>query len=86
MNWIQEYTVRKTNDQTIISGRFSHSAGKFEIEFSGDGGNADQCHVTLSDGQFDAGLGRPITFTITGSWEIREVADMFCLLGSIIDK
>ena len=86
MNWIQQYEVEKVCEITSVRGTFPASSGIFEIEYSGDGGNADTFIVTLSGGQYDSAHGRPLTFTITGAWEIREVIEMFGLLGTIVDR
>jgi hypothetical protein len=82
-NWIQSYKVEKQEGVTIITGDFAASDGSFEIEYTGDGGNSDTYKITLSGGQYDIGFRRPITFTITGAWEIREVIDMFKLLDNL---
>jgi hypothetical protein len=86
MEWIHKYSVEKVGSSNTVSGFFSASSGKFEIKYKGDGGNADEFVITLSGGQYDSGSGKPITFTITGAWEIREVIEMFTLLGFIINK
>lgn len=86
MEWIHKYTVEEMGCHKKVTGSFSASGGSFEIICHGDGGNADTFEVTLSGGQYDMGVGKPLTFTITGAWEIREVIEMFALLGSIIDK
>ena len=82
MNWIAEYKVEKTDNEVVIRGVFSATAGEFEIVQKGDGGNADTTEVTLSGGQYDTALGKPFKFTITGAWEIREVTEMFKLLDN----
>lgn len=87
MDWINNYNVQQTNGGVIITGRFNNSNGEFKIVTEGDGGNADTCEVILSGGQFyDGGTNDPIVLTILGAWEIREIIEMFALLGSIIDK
>jgi hypothetical protein len=82
MNYIQEYKVEKNNINgvTKISGRFTGSAGSFEAEIEGDGGNADTCTITLWDGQFSHGKSDALKFTITGCWEFHEVAELFSLI------
>jgi len=86
MEWINEYTVETIGNKKIIRGGFTASAGEFVIEGRGDGGNSDTYQVTLSNGQYEMDYGKPLTFTITGAWEIREVIEMFGLLGKIMNR
>ena len=83
-NHITSYTVEYRDGKTYITGYLPASAGNFEIECEGGGGNSDTYRITLSGGQYDLDSGKPLTFTITGAWEIREVMDVFKLLGNII--
>lgn len=83
MNWIYKYEVEQVSNVTTITGEFGASGGSFKIEYEGDGGNADTYTVTLFGGQYEDLKGKPIEFTITGSWEIQEVIEMFKLLGNI---
>lgn len=88
LNWISNYKVEVAGENgiNVVTGDFVASAGSFRIEYTEDGGNSDTYHIILSDGQFDTGFGRPVSFTIVGAWEIREVIEMFKLLGNIISR
>ena len=63
---------------TIYKGEFGNSAGNFHVEYSGDGGNADMCKITLSGGQY----GDLTEIKIVGAWEIQEVAELFAVIAS----
>ena len=83
MEWINDYHVSKTQYGKIISGNFGPSAGEFTVEYSGDGGNADEYKITLSGGQFDMD-GKPTVITIVGCWELNEVAELFNLIKKVV--
>jgi hypothetical protein len=74
MNWISEIGVYPTEEGKILHGTFSASAGEFECKVSGDG-NAQTHEFSFSGGQLD-----DVKFTITGEWEIRELAELLQVL------
>jgi hypothetical protein len=82
-NWIEKYKVEKNGEKIIVSGFFTASAGTFTVEYQGDGGNADTYEITLTGPQYEMETGKPLTFTITGAWEFREVTEMFKLLDRL---
>lgn len=84
MDWINNYEVTKDAEYTIVSGSFINSAGDFMIRYQGDGGNADTFEITLTGGQYDVNYEKPMRFTITGAWEIREVIQMFKTLEKVM--
>jgi hypothetical protein len=86
MEWIYKYEVERMSNVTTVKGDFSASSGSFKIEYEGDGGNADTYTITLSGGQYENLKREPTKVEISGAWEIREVIEMFGLLGKIIDR
>jgi len=83
MIYIQSYTVETNHNEKRITGTFNLTGGEFIINYSGDGGNADTYEITIWGGQYDISAREPLNFTITGAWEIREVIEMFQLLGTV---
>lgn len=65
-------SVVKENGVTTIIGNFPMTAGRFVLVKEGDG-NSAEFDFTFSGGQYDIN-GGPKCFSITGEWEMEEVA------------
>lgn len=74
MNNIIIESIQKENGITTITGNFPATAGHFVLVKEGDG-NSAEFDFTFSGGQYDIN-GGPKCFSITGEWEMSEVAEV----------